>query len=263
MKDFFEYHAMQHNFKVYKIEKDFWLTVLLIDIGRRYPDLIFKWGTCLNKIYYRYFRLSEDLDFTVIYEWSRNQTKQLLEYYKQEFASSRYSDLGLQLIDKRTKFNEDTQGCFEFMYNSWIDKSIQTIKVDIKIEPKLLLPPVHKTIWSIFIDPVLWDPLFADHHIHVMDLQELVAEKMRAALTRKPSAIRDFFDIWFIRQQWFDIDAIRALIQQKIWSLSYTIGDSVDYLTPQISAELAPVLGWWQDGFDLPEIFSFISWYKG
>jgi predicted nucleotidyltransferase component of viral defense system len=254
--------ADQHGFDRYKLEKDFWLTILLIDIGHQYPDLIFKWGTCLNKIYYHYFRLSEDLDFNLIHQGNRNQNKQVLEYYKQQFSSSRYRSIWLQLIDKRTKFNEDTQWCFEFVYTSWIDKSSQTIKVDIKIEPQLILPPVSKPIWSIFIDPVLWEPLFHDHQIHVMDLRELVAEKMRAALTRKSSAIRDFFDIRYIRQQWFDISTIRPLIHEKIWSTPYTIAHSVEYLTPQVSSELIPVLGSWQEDFNLIDIFSFISSFK-
>ncbi len=254
--------ADQHGFDRYKLEKDFWLTVLLINLGRQCPELTFKWGTCLNKIYFQYYRLSEDLDFTLIYEGNRTQTKQLLEHYKQLFASSTYTHLWLQLSEKRTKFNEDTQWCFELVYTSLIDHSLQAIKVDIRIEPTLLLPILKKPIWSIFTDQVLWDPIFQNDMIHVMHLDEIAAEKMRAALTRNPSAIRDFFDIWYMKQQWFDFTTIRSLIQQKIWSLPYTIPDNADYLQPQIASDLAPVLWGQTQDFNLSQIFPFISSFK-
>jgi predicted nucleotidyltransferase component of viral defense system len=52
-------------FEPFKFEKDFLLTLILIKFGEKYPDLIFKGGTCLNKVYFPYFRLSEDLDFVL------------------------------------------------------------------------------------------------------------------------------------------------------------------------------------------------------
>lgn len=51
------------DFDIYKYEKDFLLTLILIKFWQKYPDLVFKWWTCLNKIYFPYFRLSELLSF--------------------------------------------------------------------------------------------------------------------------------------------------------------------------------------------------------
>src|SRR5271157_4976623 len=47
------------------IEKDYYLTYILSQISSLCENLIFKGGTCLNKIYYSYYRLSEDLDFSM------------------------------------------------------------------------------------------------------------------------------------------------------------------------------------------------------
>ena len=44
------------------IEKDFYLNVLLSKLALE--EYIFKGGTCLAKVYFDYFRFSEDLDFT-------------------------------------------------------------------------------------------------------------------------------------------------------------------------------------------------------
>jgi predicted nucleotidyltransferase component of viral defense system len=52
-------------FVLTKLEKDFLLTLILIKFWEKYSELIFKGGTCLNKIYFPYFRLSEDLDFVI------------------------------------------------------------------------------------------------------------------------------------------------------------------------------------------------------
>lgn len=35
-------------FDIYKFEKDFLLTLILIKFWEKYPDLIFKWWTCLK-----------------------------------------------------------------------------------------------------------------------------------------------------------------------------------------------------------------------
>jgi predicted nucleotidyltransferase component of viral defense system len=48
------------------LEKDYYLTLILSRANQLSGDLIFKGGTCLSKVYYSYYRLSEDLDFTMI-----------------------------------------------------------------------------------------------------------------------------------------------------------------------------------------------------
>ncbi len=47
------------------MEKNYYLTLILSRIKELSDSLIFKGGTCLNKIYYSYYRLSEDLDFSM------------------------------------------------------------------------------------------------------------------------------------------------------------------------------------------------------
>ena len=46
------------------LEKDYHLTRILHKISEKsIKDLVFKGGTCLNKCYLGFYRLSEDLDF--------------------------------------------------------------------------------------------------------------------------------------------------------------------------------------------------------
>lgn len=57
--------AMQTGFLLPLVEKDYYLTLLLSRLHELSPDLIFKDWTCLNKIYFSSYRLSEDLDFSM------------------------------------------------------------------------------------------------------------------------------------------------------------------------------------------------------
>ena len=52
-------------FRAPLFEKDYYLTLILSRVDELSEDLIFKGGTCLNKIYYSYYHLSEDLDFSM------------------------------------------------------------------------------------------------------------------------------------------------------------------------------------------------------
>jgi len=61
-----ERSSAQTGFPLRLLEKDYYLTIILSRINHELShDLIFKGATCLNKIYYSYYRLSEDLDFSL------------------------------------------------------------------------------------------------------------------------------------------------------------------------------------------------------
>lgn len=187
-----------------------------------------------------------------------------MEAYKQGLAKL-FGNIGFQLSPQRTKYDEDRQGIFEFSYTSRIDWSPQTIKVDIKIVPGLLKPHVNKHITAIYQDPISEQLFFGEHSINVMDIDEIFAEKMRAALTRIEPAIRDFFDIWYTKQKWFDFEKIKGLIHQKVAEeeYKYSIDGMYDQLYKQIVTELEPVL---KNGsnydFDLHEIYNFVLSFR-
>jgi len=264
-KDFLEMLEISniHWFDAYKLEKDFLLTVILIFLGKHHKELIFKGGTCLNKIYLDYFRLSEDLDFVLINTWSRTERKQLLENYKQELTHD-LNKLWLTIVNQRTKFNEDRQWIFAFSYTSLIDNSSQHIQIDISLKEKLELQPIEKPIHSIFIDKTMEEPIFENYSIFCMDFDEIVAEKTRASLTRSEPAIRDFFDIWYIKTfAKYDFKPILPLIKTKVaeTNYKYTIDGNFDLLNSQIETDLKYVLKE-NFAFNLREIYDFLLGLK-
>lgn len=264
-KDFLEIleSSNSYGFDAYKLEKDFLLTVILIFIWRHHKELVFKGWTCLNKIYLDYFRLSEDLDFVVINTWNRTERKAILEEYKQRLTKD-LAILGLEITDQRTKFNEDRQWIFNFSYTSLIDNSPQNIQIDITMKEKLEIEPASKHIKSIFISKTMEESIFVQHTITCMEFDEIVAEKTRASLTRTQPAIRDFFDVWYIKNfAKFDFERIMNLIETKLEESNheYTIDESFDLLNKQIETDLKPVLKK-NFEFDLKEIFEFIKQLK-
>ena len=58
--------ARDHGFAAALIEKDFFCSLILAALAAAAPDyLLFKGGTCLSKVYTAFYRLSEDLDFSI------------------------------------------------------------------------------------------------------------------------------------------------------------------------------------------------------
>lgn len=253
-------------FDSYKMEKDFLLTLVLIKIWKSYPDLIFKWWTCLNKIYFPYFRLSEDLDFNLDKTLSRTDRKNILKKYEENLKSD-LNLLGLKLNQERTKFDEHKMAIFNFDYKSIIDNSIQTIKIEIWLKNKLQLNPVNKKINSLYIDKIFEEKIFDNHYINCINLKESVAEKVRASLTRKIPAIRDFFDIWYIKNYSdFDfrdnnfLNLVKVKLEEE--NYNYTVNKyNYTKLLKQVETDLKPVLNNKYD-FNLELIYNFILDFK-
>lgn len=251
---------------IYKYEKDFLLTLILIKFWEKYPDLIFKGGTCLNKVYFPYFRLSEDLDFVIHQDLGRAARQTLLREYEESFVSD-LRMLGLTLRSERTKYDEHRLAMFTFEYASIFDSSPQTIKIDISLKNSLIYWPKKLPITSVYRDQFLEEPLFSqDHTINCIDLSESIAEKMRVALTRREPAIRDFFDIWYVRSfSDFDFESpeFRSLLAHKLAEVQYeyTLEDNKSLLKGQIITDLKPVLTS-DHGFDFDTIYAFILSYK-
>ncbi len=266
------------NFDKEKFEKDFYLTVILHRIAREIPEITFKGGTCLNRIYFPYFRLSEDLDFSISIEnpWvNTNGKRQKFAYHMREKMKEICSSMDRK-IDNDDHHHQKAQGNtslkskdytylkYVLSYTSIFSQKEQTIKIEITYTNKQHLPWHEGTIHSIFIDPILEEPIFGETSITCLALEEMMAEKMRAALTRQTPAIRDFFDIRYVKKQWFDFASIKQLINDKVSESEgwYTIDDWYDALRIQIESDLDPVLWKEYPDFDFDQIYAYVLSFK-
>lgn len=94
---------------------------------------------------------------------------------------------------------------------------------------------------------------------------EAVAEKLKAAITRKEVAIRDYYDLWFIAEANFDFKDKHFLsifgkkLEEEKYRANYSNNfgldqKSIKLLHRQIETELIPVIRI-GESFDLDKVF--------
>ncbi len=195
-------------FRAPLLEKDYYLTLILSRVNELSENLIFKGGTCLNKIYYSYYRLSEDLDFSMRlpeYTATRGNRRKSIQPVKdkiEEFAKN----LGFR-IDGAEKAgrNESKQYVYYFLYKSALQPAEQLIKFEIGLRFNPICTVENKLVQHKFLHPFTKEPLFDGGKVNCLSLKEIVSEKLRAAALRETIAPRDFYDLDFILRHDFNL----------------------------------------------------------
>lgn len=210
------------------MEKDYYLTFILSKISELSPDLIFKGGTCLNKIYYSYYRLSEDLDFSMRMPEpaaTRSNRRRAMQTIKDNIATFAHH-LGLRLkgADQAGR-NESKQYIYYFVYDAVTVPVEQNIKLEISLRFNPLLPTETRKVQHQYVHPFTGESLFEAGKVNCLTLNEIVSEKLRAAALRKDIAPRDFYDLDFILRKKFD-PANRQVIDLFRKKLAEDSGDT-------------------------------------
>ena len=206
--------AMQTGFLLPLVEKDYYLTLLLSRLHELSPDLIFKGGTCLNKIYFSYYRLSEDLDFSMRlpeYTTTRAIRRKCIKKVKdniESFASQ--FDMRIEDVESAGR-NESKQYVFHFIYRSNVLPVEAKVKLEIGLRFNPLCAAQENDVRHKFLHPFTGQPLFDGGKVNCLALNELIAEKLRAGATRETIAPRDFYDIDFILRNGFNLTASDVL----------------------------------------------------
>lgn len=190
------------------IEKDYYLTLILSRVHELSENLIFKGETCLNKVYYVYYRLSEDLDFSMAlpqYEATRGQRRKCIQSVKdkiEKFAEQ----LGMRIDDAGNPGrNESKQYIYYFVYQSALREMEAKIKFEIGLRFNPIDPVEKRQVQHAFLHPFTGDPLFDGGKINCLSLNELIAENLRASAIRIKVAPRDFYDLDFVIRNGFDL----------------------------------------------------------
>lgn len=189
--------AAQTTFAARLIEKDYFCTVLLAYLAATGGKVVFKGGTYLTKVIGSFYRLSEDLDFIIPMpvDATRKQRRNQVAGMKDAVAS--LGD-GLPGFDPRQPLrgaNNSMQYVGAVSYTSLVSGQAETIKIEISLREPLLTPILDGSARTILLDPVTGDPLVPEVALPCISKTEAMAEKFRAALTRREVAIRDFYDL--------------------------------------------------------------------
>lgn len=246
-----EYTASRFGFRDALIEKDFLCSMVLLFLYNHHKlPICFKGGTLLAKVHAGFYRLSEDLDFSIAIsrDAKRNERSELVKPCKVAIDEiPKYLPL---ILDKPLSgSNESRQYNAEFSYQSKVFAGKERILIEIGLrEPHLTKPEYYKTN-TLLSNPFSGDMIVAQYETRGLTQQEAYAEKIRAALTRKKLAIRDFYDIAYaINHNKIDLNKkdFATLIKQKLSLAGSEIVEFNEekkfFLEYKVQTELEPTL---------------------
>lgn len=232
------------------VEKDYFCTVVLRHLAASATDLVFRGGTCLAKVHLGFYRMSEDLDFLIStpIDASRGERRRRVEPSKAAVAGINRLR-GLRALTALVGANDSRQYAAVVGYTSLLGTQEETIKVEIGLREPLLTPAVAGEARTLLLDPISRAPMVPVVGAPCISRVEALAEKARAALSRREVAIRDFYDMdHAVRWQGLRVDEpeFLRLLRQK---LAIPGNEPVDVsgarlaaLRLQVEAQLKPVL---------------------
>ncbi len=163
-------------------------------------NFVFKGGTCLRKIYFKDYRFSEDLDFTLFDKSFVIDDAFLKKIIKE---AERNSGAKFHLKDVKQQIHEDIPQGYEVTilfwgafhkpnqrvlpFNRWQTK----IKLDISFSERLIMKPERRPILHPYSDKEK-----IRNKVPVYPLNEIVAEKLRSLMQRNRP--RDIYDLYYL-----------------------------------------------------------------
>jgi predicted nucleotidyltransferase component of viral defense system len=223
------------------VEKDYFCSLILAEIfSSGSHKLVFKGGTLLNKTHAGFYRLSEDLDFSIDVAANASRVKPVKEHLAKvaKKLSFRFSK---KLVGK----NESSQYQGEIEYESLLLGNAGTIKVDVGLRENVLEMQTLRAK-TLLQDPFSQEVVFQDFEIKGLSRNEAYSEKIRAALSREFPAIRDIFDLdYALKTKLFDPEEIAPLVRHKFEIQNCKANLSAERkagFASQIETNLRPVL---------------------
>lgn len=167
----------------------------------------------MKKVYFKYYRFSEDLDFTLLDDAISNEQifgwfTEVFEYIEEE------ANIPLKIIDNNEHQDAclpDRQGGINF-YISYVGPlgglgANKKVKVDISRSEKLVFEPVLNNVFIGYSDQ-------KKHQLLCYSLEEILVEKLRCIMQGMQA--RDFYDIWYLLEiHKINIDFYSAEFRQK------------------------------------------------
>ncbi|MBI4633814.1 MAG: nucleotidyl transferase AbiEii/AbiGii toxin family protein [Deltaproteobacteria bacterium] len=233
------------------IEKDYFCTLLLGYLSASDGSLVFKGGTCLAKVHAGFYRLSEDLDFVIPTPlfYSRSERRRLAEGLKGAVSQLSVNLNAFRIVKPLTGANNSTQYVAVVAYTSLINRQEETVKIEAGLREPLLTQILIGKAQTLLLNPVSGKQITPAIPVPCISWNEAMAEKLRAALSRREAAIRDFYDIDYAvrKRDFLPLEtAMTELVRQK---LAVPCNEPVDIsperlatLRQQLHAELKTVL---------------------
>ncbi len=251
LREAIRFTAAETGFSPRLIEKDYLCSVLLEYLTANHSDLTFKGGTCLCKIHSDFYRLSEDLDFTISTPTtaSRATRSSSATPIKKTIADLPEHLMVFEVAQALTGSNNSKQYNAAVVYPSLVTGQPETIRIEIGLREPNLTDARLGSSKTLVLNPINSQPFVELYQVLSLSYAEAMAEKLRAALSRREVAIRDFFDIdHAVRTKRLnpkDAELLRLLRQKLEVPGTEPVDVSTErlgMLQRQIEAQLRPVL---------------------
>ena len=172
--------------------------------------LIFKGGTCLKKCWFEEYRFSEDLDFTSKFQ-ELELTQQHLKFITKYVEDN--TEVKTHIVSlKPLKFKDRLTG-YEAIIKFWgadhprnimpptPDRWQTKIKIEIILYEEMIFDVSQQKVTHPYSDT-----LKLETTIPCYKIEEVLAEKLRALIQRSYTAPRDYYDIWYLSNNFPDLD---------------------------------------------------------
>lgn len=174
--------SRQNKVPISTIERDYTQNWLLSYL----PKMAFKGGTCLRKVYFKEYRFSDDLDFTLLEETSIAELEEIISnsIHQTKIRSN------IEFIDEIT--SKEVRNGYSFDIYFRITRTTGSplkIKIDVtKNENEHIIDQItQKVINHPYSDTI-------DTKVFTYSLEEIFAEKTRSLFER--TRPRDVYDVW-------------------------------------------------------------------
>lgn len=173
------------------VEKDYYVTLILKELIKRKPDIIFKGGTSLSKAYHVIDRFSEDIDITFTEHIGESRRRKL----KYNVMKAIGEELDMEIQNWQSIESDKDYNHYDFLYEATTSLAENVLKPYVKVETALMsyaYPTEEREISNIIFE------YLKDDNMDIIEKYDLTPFKMKVqSLTRtfidKIFAICDYY----------------------------------------------------------------------
>jgi len=170
-------------FNLWQVEKDYLQHLVLLFLYSRIKnEFVLKGGTALQKVF-GLNRFSMDLDFSS----TNNNAEKKFEKVVEDITTFGFPSQ-ISKIEK-TKISKTIILKIRGPLYDGNERTITTLRMEISLRKDLILKPMVKEVVPPYAD-------IRAYFVSVMDLKEILAEKVRTLIWRGKA--RDLYDLWFL-----------------------------------------------------------------
>ncbi len=195
--------AREYGIPVSTVERDYAQNWLLKGLSSL--PMVLKGGTGIRKVYIGNYRFSDDLDFTMLEDTTKEK---LTEFIKSAVIKAR-EESGIYFFDD-LELHENINGFEAFVYFQILQRGGNRTKIKMDISKrnneKILLPIEIREIIHPYSDAL-------EANVKVYALEEIMAEKIRSLFQR--TRPRDLYDVWYLWNK-INLRKVFQILPEKI-----------------------------------------------